>query len=135
MYIESGSMDINDILATLWSDSMTTLTKRTHEHFQLDSSKIKRVQRALHGQDGDCSHRALWISRLRTREPPGPSSHGAFLEISKDIAILAPYRRFQQLSLDLPIAANALAAKAVAVRPSASIMPIVFQRYAVLDGS
>ena len=26
---------------------MTTLTKRSHKHFQLDSAKIKRAQRAL----------------------------------------------------------------------------------------
>ena len=26
---------------------MTTLTKRTHKHFQLDPTKIKRAQRAL----------------------------------------------------------------------------------------
>ena len=29
---------------------MPTLTKRTHKHFQLDSSKIKRAQRALHAK-------------------------------------------------------------------------------------
>ena len=27
--------------------SITTATKRTHKHFQLDSAKIKRAQRAL----------------------------------------------------------------------------------------
>ncbi len=29
---------------------MTRLTKRTHKHFQLDPSKIKRAQRALHAR-------------------------------------------------------------------------------------
>ena len=29
------------------SDAMTTLTKRSHKHFQLNSAKIKRAQRAL----------------------------------------------------------------------------------------
>ena len=29
---------------------MTTATKRTHKHFQLDSAKIKRAQRALHAK-------------------------------------------------------------------------------------
>ena len=29
---------------------MTTLTKRTHKHFQLDPSKIKRAQKALHAR-------------------------------------------------------------------------------------
>ena len=29
---------------------MPTATKRTHKHFQLDSAKIKRAQRALHAK-------------------------------------------------------------------------------------
>ena len=29
---------------------MTTASKRSHKHFQLDSSKIKRAQRALHAK-------------------------------------------------------------------------------------
>jgi len=29
---------------------MTTATKRTHKHFQLDSAKIKRAQRVLHAK-------------------------------------------------------------------------------------
>jgi len=29
---------------------MTTATKRTHKHSQLDSAKIKRAQRALHAK-------------------------------------------------------------------------------------
>jgi hypothetical protein len=49
MYIEVASMYITDILVAR-RDSMTTLTKRTHKHFQLDSSKIKRAQRALHAK-------------------------------------------------------------------------------------
>jgi hypothetical protein len=39
---------------------MTTLTKRTHKHFQLDSSKIKRAQRALHAKtETEAIERAL----------------------------------------------------------------------------
>jgi hypothetical protein len=29
---------------------MTTATKRSHKHFQSDSAKIKRAQRALHAK-------------------------------------------------------------------------------------
>jgi hypothetical protein len=29
---------------------MTTATRRTHKHFQLDSAKIKRAQKALHAR-------------------------------------------------------------------------------------
>jgi hypothetical protein len=39
-----------DRLTAAGSDSMTTATKRSHKHFQLDSSKIKRAQRALHAK-------------------------------------------------------------------------------------
>jgi hypothetical protein len=43
-----------------WSNAMTTLTKRTHKHFQLDSSKIKRAQRALHAKtETEAIERAL----------------------------------------------------------------------------
>jgi hypothetical protein len=53
-------MYIDDILAATWSDSMTTLTKRTHKHFQLDSAKIKRAQRALHAKtETEAIERAL----------------------------------------------------------------------------
>src|SRR5215472_6630489 len=52
------------------------------------------------------------------------------LGILKEIADLTPYRRFQKLSLDLPIAADALAPKAVAVRPSASIIQIILRTMA-----
>ena len=39
---------------------MPTLTKRTHKHFQLDSSKIKRAQRALHAKtETEAIERAL----------------------------------------------------------------------------
>ena len=39
---------------------MTTTTKRTHKHFQLDSAKIKRAQRALHAQtETEAIERAL----------------------------------------------------------------------------
>ena len=39
---------------------MTTLTKRTHKHFQLDSSKIKRAQRVLHAKtETEAIERAL----------------------------------------------------------------------------
>lgn len=59
MYIEAASMYINDILATR-RGSMTTLTKRTHKHFQLDPAKIKRAQRALHAKtETEAIERAL----------------------------------------------------------------------------
>ena len=39
---------------------MTTATKRTHKHFQLDSAKIKRAQRALHAKtETEAIERAL----------------------------------------------------------------------------
>src|SRR5450631_3278798 len=60
MYITGASMYIDDTLATKGNDSMTTATKRTHKHFQLDSSKIKRVQRALHAKtETEAIERAL----------------------------------------------------------------------------
>ncbi|MGB8772021.1 MAG: hypothetical protein WCC92_20585 [Candidatus Korobacteraceae bacterium] len=39
---------------------MTTATKRTHKHFQLDPAKIKRAQRALHAKtETEAIERAL----------------------------------------------------------------------------
>ena len=39
---------------------MTTATKRSHKHFQLDSTKIKRAQRALHAKtETEAIERAL----------------------------------------------------------------------------
>jgi hypothetical protein len=39
---------------------MATATKRTHKHFQLDSAKIKRVQKALHAKtETEAIERAL----------------------------------------------------------------------------
>jgi hypothetical protein len=39
---------------------MTNTAKRTHKHFQLDSAKIKRAQRALHAKtETDAIERAL----------------------------------------------------------------------------
>lgn len=53
-------MYTHDILPPTWGNSMTTLTKRTHKHFQLDSSKIKRAQRALHAKtETEAIERAL----------------------------------------------------------------------------
>jgi hypothetical protein len=53
-------MYIDDILATTGSDSVTTAAKRTHKHFQLDSSKIKRVQKALQAKtETEAIERAL----------------------------------------------------------------------------
>ena len=60
MYTMAAFMYIDDILATKGSDSMTTVTKRSHKHFQLDSSKIKRAQRALHAKtETEAIERAL----------------------------------------------------------------------------
>ena len=39
---------------------MTTVTQRTHKHFQLDSAKIKRAQKALHAKtETEAIERAL----------------------------------------------------------------------------
>jgi hypothetical protein len=39
---------------------MTTAAKRAHKHFQLDSAKIKRAQRALHAKtETEAIERAL----------------------------------------------------------------------------
>ena len=39
---------------------MTTVSKRSHKHFQLDSTKIKRAQRALHAKtETEAIERAL----------------------------------------------------------------------------
>ena len=39
---------------------MATATKRSHKHFQLDSSKIKRAQRVLHAKtETEAIERAL----------------------------------------------------------------------------
>ena len=39
---------------------MATTTKRAHKHFQLDSAKIKRAQRALHAKtETEAIERAL----------------------------------------------------------------------------
>lgn len=39
---------------------MTTAPKRTHKHFQLDSAKIKRAQKALHAKtETEAIERAL----------------------------------------------------------------------------
>ena len=60
MYINLASMHIHDILATKGSDPMTTASKRSHKHFQLDSAKIKRAQRALHAKtETEAIERAL----------------------------------------------------------------------------
>lgn len=48
MYIEFLFMHMNDMLKPAESDSMTPATRRTHNHFLLDSAKIKRAQKALH---------------------------------------------------------------------------------------
>ena len=47
MYIKTHIVYIGNTLVTIGSDFMTTATKRSHKHFQLDSAKIKRAQRAL----------------------------------------------------------------------------------------
>ena len=60
MYIDVDSMYISGILALIGSDFMTTATKRSHKHFQLDSAKIKRVQRALRAKtETEAIERAL----------------------------------------------------------------------------
>jgi hypothetical protein len=60
MYIEMNNMYISAIAAVTRSDFMTTATKRSHKHFQLDSAKIKRAQRALHAKtETEAIERAL----------------------------------------------------------------------------
>jgi hypothetical protein len=60
MYIDVAYVYIDDILTAARSDSMTTATKRSHKHFQLDSSKIKLAQRALHAKtETEAIERAL----------------------------------------------------------------------------
>jgi len=53
-------MYINAILAVTGSNFMTTASKRAHKHFQLDSAKIKRAQKALHAKtETEAIERAL----------------------------------------------------------------------------
>jgi hypothetical protein len=60
MYIDMDNMYINDIAAPSGSNFMTTATKRSHKHFQLDSAKIKRAQGALHAKtESEAIERAL----------------------------------------------------------------------------
>jgi len=60
MYIAAAPMYTDDILAGKASDLMTTATKRSHKHFQLDSTKIKRAQKALHAKtETEAIERAL----------------------------------------------------------------------------
>jgi hypothetical protein len=47
MYIEVDIMYISGGLITEGANSMATAAKRTHKHFQLDASKIKRAQKVL----------------------------------------------------------------------------------------
>ena len=71
---------------------------------------------------------ACWCLRRRAFKGSrlqGSTSVAAFLElllqllwIRQKVADLTPYYCFQKLSLDLPIAANAFAPKAVAIRAS-----------------
>ena len=50
---------------------MTTATKRTHKHFQLDSAKIKRAQKALRAKtETEAIERALDSRRLLREYPP-----------------------------------------------------------------
>ena len=50
MYIILIFVYIDDILAYAKGPLMTPLTKRSHKHFQLDSAKIKRAQKALNAK-------------------------------------------------------------------------------------
>ena len=60
MYIDVVLMYISDILPAMGSNYVTTATKRSHKHFQLDSAKIKRAQRALHAKtETEAIERAL----------------------------------------------------------------------------
>ena len=62
----------------------------------------------------------------------GSNSFSTFLKlplqlfgILQKVADLTPYRRFQELSLDLPVTTNAVPSEAITVRPAASIVTIV----------
>lgn len=60
MYMSRYNMYISDIFAVKRSNFTTTATKRSHKHFQLDSAKIKRAQRALHAKtETEAIERAL----------------------------------------------------------------------------
>ena len=53
-------MYIGNVLAQEEGNPMATVTKRSHKHFQLDSAKIKRAQRALHAKtETEAIERAL----------------------------------------------------------------------------
>jgi hypothetical protein len=53
-------MYISDMVASTRGDSMTAVIKRTLKHVQLDSAKIKRVQKALHAKtETEAIERAL----------------------------------------------------------------------------
>jgi hypothetical protein len=60
MFIDGDNMYIDDILLLTGSNFMATATKRSHKHFQLDSAKIKRAQRALQAKtETEAIERAL----------------------------------------------------------------------------
>jgi len=60
MFIDIDNMYIHDIFVPTGSNFMAIATKRSHKHFQLDSAKIKRAQRALHAKtETEAIERAL----------------------------------------------------------------------------
>jgi len=60
MYMDMDNMYISDIVVPTGSNFMTTGSKRSHKHFQLDSTKIKRAQKVLHAKtETEAIERAL----------------------------------------------------------------------------
>jgi hypothetical protein len=63
MYIKHGWMYINVILWLEGSHPMATAGNRSHKHYQLDSKKIKRLQKALRAKtETETIERALDIA-------------------------------------------------------------------------
>jgi len=66
---------------------MPAATRRTHKHFQLDASKIKRAQRALHARtETEAIERALDF---------------AIAEHEKNRLVLAATERFVKSGIDI----------------------------------
>jgi hypothetical protein len=61
---------------------MAIASRLTHKHFQLDSAKIKRGQKALHAKtETEAIERALdFAIAEHEKNPLGSSSYGAFYQ-------------------------------------------------------
>ena len=87
MYMRIVFMYMHDRLMQTGGDSMPAATRRTHKHFQLDASKIKRAQRALHARtETEAIERALDF---------------AIAEHEKNRLVLAATERFVKSGIDI----------------------------------